>query len=95
MKNNWIKFFDWIRFKRNQIWIQEHAYSVVGTWGAIAVCRMGFCTCVDFTDCIMIGECVLRCHEPIWHTFVDLDIGCGDIDVEGGTGLGDPADVAE
>lgn len=42
-----------------------------------------------------MGECVLRCHEPIWHTFVDLDIGCGDIDVEGGTGLGDPADVAE
>lgn len=61
----------------------------------MAVCRIGFCTCVDFTDCIIMGECVLRCHEPIWHTFVDLDIGCGDIDVEGGTGLGDPADVAE
>lgn len=43
----------------------------------------------------MIGECVFRCHEPIWHTLDDLDIGCGDIEFDGGTGLGDPADVAE
>lgn len=71
------------------------SYSVVGTWGAMAVCKIGFCTCVDFTDCIMMGECVLRCHEPIWHTFDDLDIGCGDIEFDGGTGLGEPADVAE
>lgn len=71
------------------------AYSVVGTWGAMAVWRIGFCTCVDLTDCIIIGERVLRCHDPIWLTFVDLVIGWGDIELEGGTGLGDPADVAE
>lgn len=38
---------------------------VVGTCGAIAVWSTGFCTCVDLTDCIIIGECVLRCQEPI------------------------------
>lgn len=30
--------------------------AVAGTCGAIAVCKTGFCTCVDLTDCIMIGE---------------------------------------
>lgn len=38
---------------------------VAGTCGAIAVCKTGFCTCVDFTDCIIIGECVFLCQEPI------------------------------
>lgn len=68
-----------------------------GACGAIAVCSTGFCTCVDLTDCIMIGECVLRCHEPNWHTVAGRCMpGCGDMEF-GGTviGLGEPADVPE
>lgn len=35
---------------------------VAGAAGAIAVWRTGFWTWVDFTDCIIMGECVLVCQ---------------------------------
>lgn len=38
---------------------------VAGAEGATAVCRIGFWTCVDFTECIMIGCCVLVWREPL------------------------------
>lgn len=71
----------------------------VGTCGAIAVCNTGFWTCVDFTECMIIGCCV----------FVFLALygcGCNAIGLEMETcvgpafcvtvmGLGEPADVPE
>jgi hypothetical protein len=39
--------------------------------GAQAVCRTGFCTWVDLTDCINIGECVLACRAI--QAWVELD----------------------
>lgn len=69
--------------------------------GAVAVCSTGFCTCVDFTDCMMIGCCVFVCRDP----HADKGIGRCIGDRPGGVGcccpltvigLGDPVvEVAE
>lgn len=67
--------------------------------GAVAVCSTGFCTCVDLTDCIMIGGWVFVCLAP--HT--DKGMGRGIGDRPGGVGcsltvigLGEPVvEVAE
>lgn len=67
-----------------------------GAVGAIAVCNTGFCTCVLFTDCMMIGGCVLACRAP--HACngvgraIDVCVLLGDI-VDTVIGLGVPADV--
>lgn len=57
--------------------------------GAVAVCSTGFCTCVDLTDCIMIGGCVFVCLAP--HT--DKGIGRGIGDRPGGVGCCCPLTV--
>ena len=38
---------------------------------APAICKTGFCTCVDFTDCMMIGECVF----PWRYIAIEEDLG--------------------
>lgn len=71
-----------------------------GAAGAMAVCKTGFWTCVDLTDCMMIGECVFVCHVlRDWETATGRCMGCGDIDDDVADtlliGLGEPAEVAE
>lgn len=72
--------------------------AVVGADGAMAVCRTGFCTCVDLTDCMMMGEWVFVCHVP---RAVEIAMGrcmagCGEMEFcDTVIGLGEPADVAE
>lgn len=71
---------------------------LAGAAGAMAVWSTGFCTCVDFTDCIIIGEWVFVCHVPRVDTAIGRCIaGCGDIEefCETVIGLGEPTDVAE
>ena len=38
---------------------------------APAICKTGFCTWVDFTDCMMIGECVF----PWRYIAIEEDLG--------------------
>lgn len=63
-----------------------------GAVGAIAVCSTGFCTCVLFTDCIMIGGWVFAClalHPGSGAGLVTEELQFETFDV----GLGDPADA--
>lgn len=63
-----------------------------GAVGAIAVCSMGFCTCVLFTDCMMIGGCVFAClalQPGSGAGLVTEELQLETFDV----GLGEPADA--
>ena len=46
--------------------------SEVGLVGAQAVCSTGFCTWVDLTDCMMMGEWVLACRAL--QACIELDL---------------------
>ncbi len=70
----------------------------VSTTGAtaVALCSTGFCTWVLFTDCMMIGECVLAwradhaCMDEVREEDDSMD-EAGDGDTTG-TGLGPVTD---
>lgn len=49
---------------------------------APAICKTGFCTWVDFTDCMMIGECVFP-----WR-YIAIEEDLLDPDSMDDTGLG-------
>ena len=51
---------------------EDGLVQVVLGGGAHAVCSTGFCTCVDLTDCIMIGEWVLAWRAL--HACIELDL---------------------
>lgn len=68
------------------------AVATLGAVGAIAVCSTGFCTCVLFTDCIMIGGCVFVClalQPGNGAGLVTDELQLDTLDV----GLGEPADA--
>lgn len=76
----------------------DELLGAVGADGAMAVCKTGFCTCVDLTDCMMMGECVFVCHVPraVEMAMGRCMAGCGEMEFcETVIGLGEPADVAE
>lgn len=64
-----------------------------GAVGAIAVCSTGFCTCVLFTDCIMMGGCVFAClalHPGRGAGLVTVELQLEEMFE---VGLGEPADA--